>query len=47
MDSPPEKNEPQGGSEQKLNDCHSETALEKFPKSGNEEAAQRCQYIPA
>jgi len=47
MDSPPEKNEPQGGREHELNDRHQETALEKLPQPGNEEAAQRCQDIPA
>jgi len=47
MDSPSEKNKPQRGSEQELNDCYTDTALEKLPKAGNEEAAQRCEHIPA
>jgi hypothetical protein len=47
MDNPPEKNEPQGGSEQELNDCHTETALEELPESRDDEAAQRGQHIPA
>lgn len=46
MDDPPKEYEPQGEREHELNDGHAKAALKKLPESGNEEAAQRCQYIP-
>jgi hypothetical protein len=39
MDRPSKEYEPQGESENELNDRHRETALKELPESGNEEAA--------
>ncbi len=40
MDEPPEKNDPEHGGEEELNDCHQQPALNQLPETRDKEAAE-------
>lgn len=45
MHQPAKKKDPEKSGETKLNDRHEQPSLNQLPEPGNEEAAERCDYI--